>query len=124
MTEPFHPATDLEEHMSTPASPYLPVKGVIATLFDFSFTTFLAAKIIKLLYMVFVGIAAIVTIVAIVAAFSTNSGLGVLALLVSPVLFLVLVALYRIALELVQVFFAIEENSRTLVAISREQGRQ
>jgi hypothetical protein len=109
--------------MSTSASPYLPAKGIIATLFDFSFTSFLAAKIIKLLYAVFVCVAAVSTLGVIITAFSAKAVLGVLALIVSPVIFLVLVALYRIGLELVQVFFAIEENGRALVAIAREQGR-
>jgi hypothetical protein len=113
--------------MSTPgtprisAAPYSASKGVIGTLFDLSFTSYLAPKIIKFLYGACIAIDGLITLIAIIAAFGVKSILGVLVMLVSPVVFLFLVGYCRILLELAQVFFSIEENGRATVAQLRSR---
>lgn len=114
----------MSTYTPTPASPSLyptqpSMKGFFATLFDFSFNSFLAPRLIKLLYILFVAIAALVTLGVIVTAYNFNNGLGVLVLLLSPVVFLFNVMLYRVGLELIQVFFAIEAHTAQQLALAR-----
>ncbi len=108
-TAPAAPA-----YQATPTS-----KQFFATLFDFSFTSFIAPKLIKVLYALFVFFAVVLTIVAIAAAFNFHSGLGVLVLLASPIIFFVYVMLFRVGLELIQVFFAIERHTGQQLTLLR-----
>jgi hypothetical protein len=98
-------------------------KGFLGALFDFSFTTFLTTKIIKLLYIISMIGAAAIALGMIVAGFGVNSGVGLLALILSPVAFLLVVAYSRIALELVMVFFRIEEHTAASVRLEAYRGQ-
>jgi hypothetical protein len=102
-----------EANMTTSSAPITSAqaKGFLGALFDFSFTNFITTKIIKLLYVISMLGAAAVALSIIVAGFNVNSGVGLLALILSPVAFLLVVAYSRIALELVIVFFRIEEHT-------------
>lgn len=86
-------------------------KSFFATLFDFSFTFFLAPKLIKFLYAAFVGLSVLLTIAFIAAAFNFNHALGIFVLLASPVVFIIWVIQFRVLLELTQVFFALEAHA-------------
>ena len=88
-----------------------PSSGFLSALFDLSFTSFITTKIIKLLYIISMVGAAIVALSVIVAGFNVNSGVGLLALILSPIAFLLVVAYSRVTLELVIVFFRIEEHT-------------
>ena len=94
-------------------------KGFIGSLFDFSFNHFITGKLIKFLYFVFIALAGVVTVSIIVSAFGAGAALGssgagtlvgILALIISPVIFLIVVTYARVALELVMVLFKIEEH--------------
>jgi hypothetical protein len=85
-------------------------KGFFGALFDFSFTEFVTTRIIKVLFAIAIIGSAIVAIVYIAASFSSSTGLGILVLLLSPVIFIVYVILARVWLEVIIVLFRIAEH--------------
>jgi len=90
--------------------------GFVASLFDLSFTEFVTTRIIKLLFVLAIIGSAIGALGIVIAGFSSDStAAGVLALLFSPVVFLLYVLLSRIWLELLIVVFRIAENTGRLV---------
>ena len=80
------------------------------TLFDFSFTEFITTKIVKVLYGIGILIAGVAAIAFIISAFEAAAIWGILALLVSPIVFLIYTILFRVWLEVVIVLFRISEN--------------
>lgn len=86
--------------------------GLIGSLFDLSFETFVTPKIIQVIFMVLLGIAGLWTLALITTAFSNGVAAGLLALVLSPVVFLVAVLFTRMYLELVIVLFRIYEVLR------------
>jgi hypothetical protein len=89
-------------------------RGMLGTLFDFSFTHFITAKLVKLLFAIGILGSVIGGIRFIAGGFGMGAGWGVLALLVSPVVFVILVLLVRVALEIIVVLFRIAESVQTL----------
>jgi ABC-type Na+ efflux pump permease subunit len=86
-------------------------KGFLSTLFDFSFRNFLTSKVIKFIYVVSMIIIALETIAFVAIAFKANSALGALTLLIfGPIYFVLVMMWIRIVLELVVVFFRIQED--------------
>lgn len=90
-------------------------KGSIGILFDLSFTEFVTTRFIKVLFIIGVVFAAIGTIAMIVSGFSAGVGVGVFALILSPLVFLLYVLGARIWCEIVIVLFRIAENTSRLV---------
>ncbi len=88
-------------------------KNFVSSLFDFSFTSFITIKLIKVLYFLAMLLAGITSLMAIAAAFNINAGVGVLALVLSPVVFLLVLTYARVTLELIIVFFQIEAHTRS-----------
>src|SRR4051794_7079452 len=85
-------------------------KDFFSALFDFSLTTFVAVRFLKLIYAVVTALIAIVTVVAAVAAFLQGGdgiifGIGIL--LVGLVYLIVL----RVSIEIIAVLFRINENA-------------
>ncbi len=95
-------------------------KGFFASLFDFSFESFITSKIIRLLYILSVAGACLMYLVMVVGAFQASAGLGLATLLIiGPIAFLLMVIYARVVLEIIMVVFSIAENVRT---ISRKTG--
>ena len=94
-------------------------KGFLGMLFDFSFSDFVTTKILKILYGIGIVLAGIGAIAFIVTGFRGNVGLGIVALVLSPLVFLLYVILCRIWIEMVIVLFRRAENLQELV----ERGR-
>ena len=82
-----------------------------SALFDTRFTTFIVPHLIRYLYMFFMVVGALVALAAIVTAFNSNAMLGFLALVLSPVLFLLVLIQARVTLELITIVFRIEHNT-------------
>ena len=80
-------------------------------LLDTSFTTFIVPRLIRFLYMFFMAVGVLMALGLIVTAFSVQSALGVLALLLSPVVFLLVLIQARVTLELIAIVFRIEHNT-------------
>lgn len=98
-----------------------PQTGLVRRLFDFSFTSFITPKIIKALYAMSMLIAGVVAIFVIGAGFNVNTIVGLLALVLSPIAFLLVLAYSRLSLELVVVFFRIEEHGAELLRLQHRQ---
>ncbi len=94
-------------------------KGFLGTLFDFSFTSFVATRIIKVLYVLIGVLAVLSALVYTVIAFRVNAVFGFLTLVIGDPLFIIIVmAFWRLVLEAFVVVFRIAEDIRAL----RERG--
>ena len=82
-------------------------KSFFASLFDFSFTSFITPRAIKLLYAIPVACAAIFSIILIIDGFTSGDIIqGVLMLLIGAPLFFFLSVLYlRVLFETIIVLF-------------------
>jgi hypothetical protein len=95
-------------------------QGLLAALFDFSFSEFITPKIIKWLYAFGIVVAAMGALFFIGAGFQRSGAAGLFFLIVSPVVFLLYALGVRIYLELVMVMFNIAGH----VAAIAERDRQ
>lgn len=90
-------------------------KGFFAALFDYSFTSFVTPRIIKVLYVLATVLISLWTLLLVLAAFNFSSGAGAVMLLIGGPLFFVLSMIYaRVFLELVIVFFRINGNVKEI----------
>jgi len=85
-------------------------KGMIGTIFDFSFDQFVTTKVIKILLGLAMVANAVVTIMMIAGGFTRGAGWGILALILSPVIYVIMMLVSRIYLELIIVAFRIVEH--------------
>jgi hypothetical protein len=86
-------------------------KGFFGSLFDYSFSSFITSRIIKVLYVLTTIVVALWTLAIILVAFKASSTLGILALLIGgPIFFLIAMIYARVGLELLIVIFRIHEN--------------
>ena len=90
-------------------------RNFFAALFDFTFTSFITTKIIKVLYvlvMIMIGLSALLFTFD---AFKLNATFGLLTLVIGDPLFIIVVlALWRLYLEFYIVVFRIAEDIRAL----------
>ena len=85
-------------------------KGMIGTIFDFSFDRFVTTKVIKILLGLAMLFNAVATIGIIVKGFGASAWAGILSLILSPVIYLIMMLVARIYLELIIVAFRIVEH--------------
>jgi hypothetical protein len=94
-------------------------KGFFGALFDFSFTSFVTTKIIKVLYVLILVLAVVSALVYTIVAFRVSPGFGILTLVIGDPLFIIIVmAFWRLVLEAFIVVFRISDDIRAL----RERG--
>ena len=91
-----------------------PADSFFRSLLDTSFTTFIVPKLIRFLYIFFMVVGALVSLAVTVRAFDMNFGFGMVALLLSPIVFLLVLIQARITLELIAIVFRIEHNTARL----------
>lgn len=93
--------------------------GFLGALFDFSFTSFVTPKVVKVLYVLIVVVVGLSALGFALSVLATNVGLGLIVLLIgAPLYFLVVTALYRITLEFFMVVFRMAQDIRAI----RERG--
>ena len=90
-------------------------KGFFTNLFDFSFSKFIVPQIIKILFGIGILGSAIVALNFIVKGFQSSALLAILAIIVSPIVFVIAVILVRVYLEVVMVLFRIADNTAKMV---------
>lgn len=90
-------------------------KGFFARLFDFSFRDFITPTIIAILYGILIAIAVIAAIAVIVSGFTQAWWLGLIALILSPVIFLLYVIMFRVYLEIVVALIRIAQNTTDML---------
>jgi len=83
-------------------------KSFLGSLFDFSFSSFITPKIIKILFVIGLILIAIITLIFIIMAFISHIGFGIVVLILSPIIFLLYTLAVRIYLELLIVIFRIQ----------------
>jgi uncharacterized protein DUF4282 len=94
-------------------------KGFLGALFDFSFTSFVTPKVVKVLYILIVVVVGLSAVGFALSVLATNVGLGLIVLLIgAPLYFLVVTALYRITLEFFMVIYRMAQDIRAI----RERG--
>jgi len=94
--------------------------GFFQALFDFSFTSFVTTKLIKVLYGLSICAAGLIALILIVVAFQASPAAGVVALLIGgPLYFLFIVTVSRVWLEVLMVIFRISEHTAEIA----ERGR-
>jgi Domain of unknown function (DUF4282) len=79
----------------------------LGALFDFSFSEFVTPKMIRILYGIGLVLAVIGALAFIVGGFHRSTGIGVLFLILSPLIFLLYTIAVRIYLEILIVLFRI-----------------
>lgn len=89
--------------------------GFIASLFDFRFNSFVTPRVVRVVYviaMIMIGLSALGFMLF---AFKVSVLFGIVALcILCPLYFLLYVALWRIALELIMVIFRIGDDLRSI----------
>lgn len=95
--------------------------GFIDSLMDFSFTSFVTSKIIKLLYGLSIGGAGVLSLILIVTGFGMSTLVGFVMLFIgAPLLFIISVIYSRVLLEIVIVIFRVSEHSAEIAANTRK----
>lgn len=91
----------------------------MGALFDFGFTSFVTPKVVRVLYPLIMILAGLGALGLAATAFSISVVVGILALIIfAPLYFLVVTAIWRIALEFFVVIFRVAEDIRAI----RERG--
>jgi hypothetical protein len=94
-------------------------RGFLGALFDFSFTSFVTTKIIKVLYILITILVSLAALFYTIVAFRAGPVTGLLVLVIGDPLFIIIVlAFWRLVLESFVVVFRIAEDLRAV----RERG--
>jgi hypothetical protein len=96
--------------MSTPTQG----SGFLGALFDFSFSTFITGKLIRILYALGLIVCGLTALSILFAAFSQGFMAGILGLVLAPVMFLFGAMYLRVILEVLMVIFRIAENVQVI----------
>ncbi|WP_158566800.1 DUF4282 domain-containing protein [Actinomadura craniellae] len=96
-------------------------KGFFGALFDFSFDNFIAPKLVKFLYILLLILVTVGGLVYLVIGFTmlasgTDAGVlgGLLVIVLTPVIWLLSLMMYRVMLELMIVVFKISEDIKDI----------
>ena len=98
-------------------------KGFFGSLFDFSFSSFVTPKIIKVLYVLFTVWTALVSLLILIISFRTGgvvAGIFVLIVII-PIYVLLTLGVYRVVLEAFMVVFRIYEETKKISERSQTQ---
>ena len=96
-------------------------KGLLGALLDFSFTSFITPKIIKVLYAIAIAVSGLATLAIVIAGLRQGVAAGLGALILGAILFPLFVVYARVGLEVLIVFFRIEEHTAEMAR--RGQGQ-
>ncbi len=95
-------------------------KGFFESLFDLSFTSFVTIKLVKILFILSLAGIGLAYLFFTISAFATDTGFGVLVLLIiGPLFVFSYTLLYRVLFELIIVLFRIFENTRDQLALQQ-----
>lgn len=93
-------------------------KGFFAALFDFSFTSFITLKFLKVIYALLVAMIVLTGLVSLLVSVSQGGAFIFVGLILVPLMTLVYLIFARVALESVAMFFRIGENTSVMAANS------
>ena len=90
-------------------------KGFLSALFDFSFTSFVTTRIIKVLYILILVLVLLSALAFTIAAFRGSATRGLVTLIIlDPLFILIVMAFWRLVLESFVVRFRIAEDVRAM----------
>ena len=91
-------------------------KGFVGSLFDFSFTSLVTPKIIKVLYILFTIWTALLGLSILIIGFKTGGVAGGLftLIIIEPIFVLLTLGIYRVVLELFMVVFRIYDETKKI----------
>lgn len=95
--------------------------GSLSALMDLSFSRFVTMSVIKILYVLAIILAAIFALIMVITAFVQSILGGLIALVISPIVFIIYVLLARVWLEIIMVIFRIEKNTREVADYTRAE---
>ena len=94
-------------------------RGFLSSLFDFSFTSFVTTRIVKVLYILILVLVSLVALFYTIIAFRLSPVFGLLVLIIADPLYIIIVmAFWRLLLEAFMVVFRIAEDVHAI----RERG--
>ena len=98
-------------------------KNFLEALFDFSFTSFITTKLVKVLYGLCIAVFALVSVFIVLGALKASIIGGFFALIiVAPIFFSMAVVYSRVMLEIIVVFFRISEQMSVVADHFRPAG--
>lgn len=86
--------------------------GLVASIFDLSFRAMVTPRIVKALFFLLSLVMVLPLLFWVMSSFARSTGAGILALVISPVIYGIGVIMVRIYLELVIIIFRIYETLR------------
>jgi hypothetical protein len=95
-------------------------KGFFGSLFDFSFTSFVTGKVIKVLYVLLMIVLVLALVVFVVLTQNQPYPAGIVALIAAPIIFFLYLILIRVYMEILIVIFRMSEH----LAEIAQQGRR
>lgn len=99
-------------------------KGFIGSLFDFSFSSFVTPKIVKVLYVLITIWTALLALTILIIGFRTGGLAGGLftLIIIEPIFILLTLGIYRVVLEAFMVVFRIYEETKKIRENAESQG--
>ena len=91
-------------------------KGFFASLFDFSFTSFVTLKFLRIIYIVALGVIGLIGLGLFLTYLSQGGVYVLIAIVGTPILMLVYLVLVRVGLETIALLYRIEENTSIMAA--------
>jgi len=91
-------------------------KGLVGTLFDLSFSSFITTKIIRVLYAIGIVLAGLLALGTLFSGFAGDGGGAaiLLGVILAPVVFFIAVLAVRVYMEVIIVLFKIAENTSAI----------
>jgi hypothetical protein len=85
-------------------------KPFLSSLFDFSFTSYVTPRFIKVIFIIGAVLTALATIGFIVSGFSMSLAVGIIFLILSPIFYIIYLLFVRIYLELMIILFRLQSD--------------
>jgi hypothetical protein len=91
-------------------------KGLVGTLFDLSFSSFITTKIIRVLYAIGIVVAALLALGTLLGGFASDGGGAAIlgGVILAPIVFFFAVLAVRVYMEVIIVLFKIAENTSAI----------
>lgn len=96
-----------------------PPGGFFSALFDFSFSQFITTRLIPILYGLALVVGAVMALFYLVVGFRFGFGMGILAIIVVPICYVLYAMYLRVLLEVLIVVFRISEDVGEIAARGR-----
>lgn len=92
-------------------APSAQARGFLGSLFDYSFSSYLTPRIIKVLYVLATILVALWTLLVVLVAFRASSSFGIFVLLIGgPIYFVIAMIWVRVGLEVLSAFFRVHAD--------------